>query len=68
MRLDIGRFDELLLRIAVERGIGFDPRPDGVDEGLARLAQAVDRLAVAVAVIASPQGVLVVRRRGHVPP
>lgn len=42
MHLDGGAFEELLLRIAVERGIAFDPRPDGVDEVLSRLARSVD--------------------------
>jgi 8-oxo-dGTP diphosphatase len=96
-----------LLRIAVDRGIAFDPRPPEVDATLRWLAHSVDllaaqlsereqrrwlaaalaalshqvrlstlpdpppperRLAVAVAVIAGPRGVLVVRRRDHVPP
>jgi 8-oxo-dGTP pyrophosphatase MutT (NUDIX family) len=104
---DVGRFEELLLRIAVDRGIAFDPRPPEIDAALPWLAQSVDllaarlpepeqrhwlaaalaalshqvrlstlsdppplerRLAVAVAVIASPRGVLVVRRRDRVPP
>jgi 8-oxo-dGTP diphosphatase len=104
---DVGRFEDLLLRIAVDRGIAFDPRPPEIDAPLPWLAQSVDlltarlpepeqrywlaaalaalshqvqlstlpdppprerRLTVAVAVIASPRGVLVVRRRDHVPP
>jgi 8-oxo-dGTP diphosphatase len=104
---DIGRFEDLLLRIAVDRGIAFDPRPPEIDSTLRWLAQSVDllaarlpepeqrhwlaaalaalshqvqlstlpdppplerRLAVALAVIISPRGVLVLRRRDHVPP
>jgi 8-oxo-dGTP pyrophosphatase MutT (NUDIX family) len=104
---DVGRFEDLLLWIAVERGIAFDPRPPEIDATLRWLALSVDllaarlpkpeqrywlaaalaalshqvqlstlsdppplerRLAVAVALIASSRGVLVVRRRDHVPP
>jgi ADP-ribose pyrophosphatase YjhB (NUDIX family) len=107
MCFDVGRYEDLLLRIAVDRGIAFDPRPPEMDVALPWLARCVDLLvaqlpepeqrrwlaaalaalshevrlstrpdppplaqepAVAVAVIACPRGVLVVRRRDHVPP
>lgn len=106
MYFDAGRYEGLLLRIAVDRGIAFDPRPPEMDMALPWLAHCVDllvtqlpepeqrqwlaaalaaladevrpparpdplppeRLAVAVAVIADPRGVLVVRRRDQVPP
>jgi hypothetical protein len=42
MHPDGGAFEELLLRIAVDRGIAFDPRPDGVDEVQSWLARTVD--------------------------
>jgi 8-oxo-dGTP diphosphatase len=45
MRFDIGPFEELLLRIAVDRGIDFGPRPAEIDETLRWLAQSVDLLA-----------------------
>jgi 8-oxo-dGTP diphosphatase len=45
MRVDVGSFEDLLLRIAVDRGIAFDPRPAEVDEVLQWLAQTVDLLA-----------------------
>jgi 8-oxo-dGTP diphosphatase len=41
---DVGRFEELLLRIAVDRGIAFDPRPPEIDAPLRWLAQSVDLL------------------------
>jgi hypothetical protein len=42
---ELGPFEELLLRIAVDSGIAFDPRPPEIDAALSWLAQSVDLLA-----------------------
>jgi hypothetical protein len=44
MHFDAGRYEALLLRIAVNRGIAFDPRPPQMDVALPQLAHCVDLL------------------------